>query len=570
MFSDFSEDVILHICQWLAQAELLSLAFTTSHYYEVIQPKLYEAIAVNSSRRLFDGVFDEKLQHHSFSSHVFPGNPTVIRSLYALKTFFKTVMRNPHYGRYVRQFVIEDQFPDMPDLELATYLRLVLPTFVNLQVLNWYAVHRPLDAKLVKLLPRPEHLETLCGNFQFVASEFPTSAFPCLGYLDLSNVSSHKTLRSIDMNRFPNLHSLTVAKQPSRNMLQFTSRVSNCCQSALNTSAESLPYSEPASYISSLFSTLNTKKLQLSYLSLKDISLSAEDAYLLLETIEVPNLHQLSLDNCGETLFDSTYSDIPIRRRTPPPELFLDVLYKHLTHLESLNLNLSNELCYNRSTFRAISRVLPLKRLGVHIKVFKNDEDINLAPLIDSIQPHSDSLEYLNLCCDVVESAVSVCPKKNNRYSLKSVIGLSNLRKLQVLKLPLSYSQISDAANVLSPLANLRLIQFGITNVGCTPSKAACNSCNDTLTYALDNNNCLISQDYFNCPTSFITNIEQNKTQEYSNFSKMFRSIFKLLQYMRFDLKNQSLLYDCQNVSNIVAKDASLVDSFDSLVHRHI
>lgn len=570
MFSDLPDDVILLICQWLAQAELLSLAFTTSHYYEVIHAKLYESIVVNSSRRLFDGVFDEKSHHHWFSSHVFPGNPTVIRSLYALKTFFKTVMKNPHYGRYVRQFVVEDQFPDMPDLELATYLRLVFPTFVNLQVLNWYAVHQPLNASLVKLLPRPEYLQTLCGNFQFVALEFPSSAFPCLGQLDLSNVSSHKTLQNIDMNKFPNLHSLTVAKRASKNMLQFTSRVSNCCQSALDTSAESLPYSEPASYMSCLFSTIDTRKLQLSSLSLKDISLSSKDAYTLLGAIEVPSLHNLSLDNCGETLFDSTYSDIPIRRRTPPPELFLDVLSQHLVHLDSLNLNLSNELCYNRSTFKAISRVLPLKRLGIHIKVFKNDDAINLAPLVDSIQPHSDSLEYLNLCCDVVESSVSVCPKKNNRYSLKSVIGLSNLRKLKVLKLPLSYSQISDVANVLSPLANLRLIQLGITDGGCTPSKAACDSCNETPIYGLYNNNCLISQDFFNCPTSFITNIEQNKTQDYSNFSKKFRYIFKLLQYMRFDLKNQSLLYDCQNVANIVAKDASLVDSFDSLVHRHI
>lgn len=570
MFCDLPDDVILHTCRWLPQGDLLNLALSSSHYYEVIHAKLYEIVVIDSSRRQFDDVFDEKSRLYWFSSHAFASEPTVIRSLYALKTFFRNLMKNPQYGRHVRQLVVHDEFPDIPELELASYLCLVLPSLVNLLVLNWYAVSQPLNAKLVKLLPHPENLVSLCGNFQFVASELPSDRFPCLGHLDLSNVSSHKALRNIDMDRFPNLHSLTLAKKPSNNMLQFTSRVSNCCQSALNTSVESLPYGDPASYISCLFSTINPSRLQLSSLILKDISLSAKDGYLLLENIEVPHLQRLSLDNCGEALFESAYNEIPVRRRTPPPELFLDVLAKHLSHLESLNLNLSNELCYNRSTFSAIKTVLPLKRLGVHIKVFKSDEAINLAPLVDSLQSHCDSLEYLNLCCDVVESSVSICPKKNNRYSLKSVIGLSNLRKLKVLKLPLSYSQIGEVANVLSPLTNLHLLQLGITDGPCKASKAACSTCNETLIYALYNTNCLISQDYFNCPSSFISNIEQNKTQEYVNFSKKFRSIFKLLQYMRFDLKNQSLLYDCQDASNIIAKDTSLVDSYDSLVHRHI
>lgn len=284
--------------------------------------------------------------------------------------------------------------------------------------------------------------------------------------------------------------SLTLAKRASSNMLQCSSRLTNCCQSALNNSAESFRFSEPPSYISCLFSSVNATKLQLSSLTLKDISVSTKDEYTLLEAIEIPNLRKTSLDNCGEALFDTTYNDIPFRRRTPPSQLFLDVLSKNLSHLESLNLNLSNELCYNRITFRAVSTLLPLKHLGIHIKVFKGDDAINLAPLVDSIQPHSNSLEYLNLCCDVVDSSVSVCPETNNRYSLKSVIGLSNLRKLKVLKLPLSFSQISDVANVLCPLTNLHIIQFGITDVPCSAPKTACDPCNNTAAYGLYSASC--------------------------------------------------------------------------------
>lgn len=574
MFADLPVEIIHLIARWLAQGDLVSLSLTSSHYYSAVHAKLYELVVVDSSKRLFEEFGDGKTRHLWFSTRSFPGEPTVIRSLYALTKFFKNLALHPEYGHYVRFLVVEDQFPDMPELELARHLSLVLPTLTNLQTLNWYAVHRPLDARLVDLLPRKEFMESIRGNFRFSSSQIVSGSaiYPCLRELDLSNVTSHKALCSIDLDQFPGLDLLTVSKKPSSNMLHFTSRISSCCQSALSNATESLPFSEQPSYISCLFSQPLATKLQLSALALKDISLCAKDAYLLLENIDIPLLQKLSLDNCGEALFDSDmYLDnIPIRRRTPPSELFLDVLAEELTNVDSLNLNLSNELCYNRSTFQAISKMSKLKHLGIHIKVFKTNDPINLAPLVDSLQSHCDTLEYLNMCCDVVETSVSVCPKKNNRYSLKSVIGLSNLRELKVLKLPISFSQIADVTNVLSTLQSLRLLQLGITDLACTASKAACSPCNDTLIYALYNTNCLISQDYFNCPSSFTSKIEQNKTQEYIGYSKMFKSVFQQLQYLRFDLRNQSLLYDCRDAFNIAAKDAGLIDSFDSLVQKYV
>lgn len=578
MLADLPVEILLHICRYLGQGDLVNLTLTNRHFFEVANAKLYEAVVVDSSKRLFEE-FEGKTRHHWFISRGFLKEPTVIRSLYALTKFLRNLTGKKEYGRYLRCLVVEDEFPDMPELELTRFLQVVFPRLINVEVLNWYAVRKPLDAKILALLPHPEHLRSLCGNFQLVASEIPALLFTCLRQFDLSNVTSHRVLEKVELDMFPCLESLTLAKKPSRNMLHFTSRVSSCCQSALSNTAESLPYNDPLSYISSLFSRFNGQKLQLTSLVLKDITLSSRDAYLLMENVDIPNLQKLSLDNCGEALFGaesslgsvSIHSDsFFVRRRTPPSELFLDVLASQLTGLTLLNLNLYNELCFNRSTFVAISKLLPLKHLGVHIKVFKSDGTINLAPLIDSLQPHANSLEYLNLCCDVVETSVSVCPKKNNRYMLKSILGLSNLRRLKVLKLPLSFSQISDVANVLSPLESLQLLQLGITDLACTKSKAACSSCNDTLIYALYNTNCLISQDYFNCPSSFTSKIEQNKTLEYGLYSQNFKSVLPELQYLRFDLKSQSLLYDCRDATNVMAKDSSLIESFDSLVQNYI
>lgn len=567
MFTDLPADVIVHLTSWLSQGDILSLSQTNTYYYETVQPKLYEYIVVDSSRRLYEDVLEGSSRRRWFANNLYLGEPTVIRSLYALTRFFKTLTNHKHYGRHIRHLVVEDQLPDIPELELVQHLLAIVPTLVNLEVLNWYAVHRPLDARILLLIPHLGRLVSLRGNMQLVSGAFPSSPFLQLRQLDLSNFGSSKALQTIDMTQFPSLDSLTLAKKASPHMLHVLSRVSNCCHTALSSSSESLPFFEFPAYISTVFAG-NNSILHLSSLTLRGIYVCAQDAYLLLENIHVDSLKELSLDNCGECLFEELIG-IPIRRRTPPPELFLDVLAKQLTALESLNLNLCNELCYNRSTFDAISALGPLKRLGVHIKMFKTDDAINLAPLVNSIQTHCESLEYLNMCCDVVDSAVSVCPKKNNQYQLKSVLGLSNLRNLKVLKLPLTFSQIEDVANVLSALSELRILQLGITDLGCPASKAACGSCNDTLFYALYSTNCLISQDYFSCPSSFTSRIEQNKTHEYISYTERFRRSLAKLQYVRFDLKNQSLVYDCL-MEKVVAKDSAFTESFDSLVHMYV
>lgn len=569
-------EILLHICQYLGQGDILNLTLVDHQLFEICNGKLYEVVVIDSLKRLLEE-FEGKTRHHWFVSRGFSKEPTVIRSLYALTRFFKNLSQKPRLAQTLKCLVVEDEFPDMPELELSRFLLVVFPNLSNLETLNWYAVNRPLDARFLNLLPRREFLLSLCGNFQLLGQEFPALQLACLRHLDLSNVSSHGALKGISMDTFTSLESLTLAKKPSRNMLPFSSRVSSCCKSALSNNVESLPYCDPLSYISSLFSNHTKQTLQLTSLLLKDLTLTSSDAFTLLENIDFLCLTDFSLDNCSESLFGpetspgsiQIHSDLfLVRRRTPPSQLFMDILVPHLHNLKLLNINLSNELCHNRSTFAAISKLPPLKKLGVHIRVFKPEDSINLAPLVNSVQRHKHSLEYLNLCCDVVETSVSICPKKNNKYDFKSISGISNLRNLKVLKLPLSFSQVPQMTQLLSPLQNLQLLQLGITDLACSKSKAACGSCNDTLIYALYSTNCLISQDYFNCPSSFTSKIEQNKTQEYMLYTESFKERLGSLQYLRFDLKSQSLLYDCR--TQITAKDASLIESFDSLVSNYI
>ena len=90
----------------------------------------------------------------------------------------------------------------------------------------------------------------------------------------------------------------------------------------------------------------------------------------------------------------------------------------------------------------------------------------------------------------------------------------------------------------------------------------ACFGCDE---YVLGSVNSLISDDYFKCSTSFSTRMEVNKNQQYLQFSKIFRSMFENLKFLRFDLRNESLLYDVSDKMGITAQNSSL-QKFDMIV----
>lgn len=564
---DFPPDVIQHLAQWLPQHDLLHLASTNKLFYSLLQPHLYQAIVVDSSRTSFDDIFADSTNDW-FVYHEYPCEPTVIRTLYSLTRFFKLLIRNPHFGKYVRHFVVEEKFPDMPELELNQYLLQALPCLTNLEIFVWSSPHNLVDANLVSLIPNNSRLQRLCGNFNFTNFQFPPVAFANLHQLSISNFITDKVLKTIELSNYPSIETLSISKKSAFPETKFTCRLENCCQSALNSSVELLQPSENPSFISSLFDQKLDQKLNLKSLSLKDISLSAADATCLKENIEINSLEHLSLDNCTECLFETTHSHPTMnasRRRTPPHNLFLDILSSDLKSLKLLNINLSNELCFNRSTFNALSQIGSLEKLSIHIKMLQTEEQVNLAPLVNCLQLHASTLKYLNLCCDMVEtSSVSVCPKKKFKYSLKSVMGLSMLKELRVLKLPIEYSQIAGLPETLSNLKHLRVLQLGIVYLNCSPSKSACFDCN-VNGFVLGTANSLINESYFACSTQLSAKIESIKGQQYHDLSRKFKYAFEKLRFIRFDLQNESLLYDVTNKEKIIPQNSSL-QRFDMVI----
>lgn len=573
LLENLPSDVLGTLCSRLPQRDLLTVAAASSTLYALAHQHLYHTIVVDLARRVFDAAASTA-SHDAYVHAPLAGEPVVVRSLYALTRLLKNLVAHPGYARKVRLLVVAEEFPDMPALELRRYLRQIFPSLAALRVLNWYAATTPLPASLVCLLPNPHLLHSLGGNLlhSVTGDGLPGLDFAYLRHLDLSNVGAAQALLKLDLDAFPNVRSLTLAKRASSNRLPFSSRPESCCSGAPTTEAP--PFADLFSYIQSLFSNPLRSKLALSLLSIKDIAVSADDAELLLANIDVAALSHLSIDNCTEFLFaDAAASTLAynVTRRTPPSRLFLEVLATELTGLELLSINLSNELCFNTSTFNFISRLQGLEKLAVHIKLYHTNEPADLAPLVDALQPHAGTLSYLNLCCNVVEPlSVALCPMKKNQYSLESIQGLSKLTELRVLRLPIASTDLSEVPQLVSSLHNLRVIQLGITDLAAATSPGACNSCDNTLIYALYNTNCLISQDYFNCPSSFTSGIEENKNQHYLNVAGDFKALFPKLHYLRYDLKNQSLLYDCTRADSIVAKDSILIDRFDSLMAEHI
>lgn len=565
MASVLPSDILRDVCHWLPQNDLLHFALTCKAAYDVALPEIYHSIVIDSSKR----VYHETAAANRVASFVrttdLVGEPVVIRSLYAFTRFLKVLAANPRYAAWLRVLVVQDKIPDIPHYELGQLLHRVLPLLSNLHVLNWYSQQLPLNTEHLALLPNPRNLVSLCGNFQFVGllKSIPLH-LPYLRHLDISNFALEKFLKAIDLDGYPTLETLTISRSASPNCL-----VHSSLEGVQSEGIENLPAGQHPAFILTLFAKPLNIPLHIHSLVLRDIIVSASDAQRLLQSIHAPTLTELSLDNCSEALFTETPGfSRAVNRRNPPASMFLDVITSQLTNLSLLSLNLSNELCFNTTTFNAISRLSNLSKLTVHIKVFQSNDPINLAPLVNALQSHAATLEYLSICCEVVEqTSAPICPRNGNRFELKSMLGLSNLYRLKVLRLPLTFAQLSYLPDTLSQLQSLKVMQLLVTD---SATASACNNCNDTLIYALYNTNCLISQDYFNCPSSFTSTIEDIKNQQYADITKTYRDVFRDLAYLRFDLKNQSLLYDCENPEKIELKDSILIERFDSLVHQWV
>lgn len=580
MIATLSPDIIRDIARWLPQNELLHFACTCKYIYNITHDQIYLSITIDYTKQVYvdDGLTELTWSHNQKTGLAF--EPVVIRTLFSLTRFLKTLMAHPEYARFINVLVARDQFPDIPVFELSKLLPHIFPNLVNLKVLDWYLITCPLQADLLNLLPFPQHLQSLCGNFHNI-DKISKILFPSMRYIDFSNFGTCESLQNVDFAKFPIVKSLTLSRTASCSGVNFSSKLGECCRSVIEQKTENLSsflrLAKSPMYILNFLGKLPQTPLRLRSLLLRDICVTTEDARILLANIDGAFLNHLSIENCFESLFSNIFENDPlllnqvhITRRTPPSFTFLDVLSSGLPSLQLLSIGLSNEMCFNCATFKFISKLNSLSKLSVHLKHFCTREPVNLAPLADSLQSHKDTLKYLNICSDVVaQIPTPLCPKKRNYYELNSIASLADLHQLRVLRLSVNYSQIKELPEVLSQMKNIQVVQLLVAELISTTPSFSCNGCVNSFNYAICNTSSLIAQDYFSCPSPFAMTMEEEKNQHYLEFATSFKENFPKLAYIRFDLKSLTLVYQC-SAGIIELKDQIYSDRFDNLVNMYL
>lgn len=561
---ELPSDIIFQIATYLPQEDKLSLAKTCRELHSMLHALMYEVIVFDSSKVHLNELQGEVNRHKWFQELKFSCYPTVVRSLYALTRFLKNLSRNPHYCRHLKCLVAMEEIPDMPHLELLGYLGQIFPHLVNLEAFLWYAIHQPLDAELVSALPK--NIKRFCGNLHFSLGFSMFNVPESVELLDISNFGCEKNL--YNLSGFPeNLTSLTVLKLVSSSSRMFTSSLSSCCSAVLSNTQESSYLMDAPTYTSLLFNSLSLDPpIKLDSLKLKSIALLVCDAHILKNYVDLASLKSFSLEECTEVLFDHVLPNNYISltssayiRRNAPAELFLDLLMPELTSLKRLHLSMTNELYYNNCIIAFIASLSGLEHISIHLKyLFRPNEPVDLDLLFEALEKHSDTLKYLDVCFNTIENNVSPGQKKRQcSLSAKSFARLQKFKALEYLKIPVFRDQTDQLRNSLQSLEKLKIVQIGITDPASTNQ-------GDTLIYALYNTNCLISQDYFTSPNSFTSLIHDEKKNEYLELSRVFKSSLPHLKYIRYDLKNQSLVYDCEGT--VEAAEDGAVENFDTLV----
>lgn len=525
-------ELVIPLLLHITQADFLHLSQTCRELHEILIHKLYSAIVIGKRDVSGDHLHSESLFLSRYLPVAPPRAPTVVSSLFALSQLFRTVIKKKELAMCIRYIVFSEAIPDIPSVELACFLSQIFPSLTRLEVLSWYA-DPPLDQRLLTLLPCPETLVSLCGNIQLC--EQPLK-FANLSHLDVSRYGAERYLNVVDFDDFPNLKSLKLSKTSSSCFSHCGSDLPDCCETALSGVVEAFPAREPSNAISRLFLLVKTR-LVLSELTLKDITVTSDDAKLLAKSIDFLALRSLALNNCYECIFADSRAGFT--RRTPPQHMFLDVLAPHLENLKWLVVNLPNDLCFNGPVISLISRVSALERLSIHCKYPQSSESLDLSDLVKAIQCHSHSLKHLDICCDKVRSAVAVCPKKDVKIKLPLLVGLIKCASLQYLKLPVTHSQLSELHKILKHHKKVETLEFGITDIS---QLSMCNSCDIPRPYLPVS--CLISQDYFTCPTQYTLAIFSNNSERYMPFCEKLAKELPRLKAIHLHLKEHSYVYE--------------------------
>lgn len=548
MLQELPLEILNQISYTLVPSDALHLAYTNKYLYSCLLPRLYSSLVIDSSKKNYQN--QHLIKHKSYqripnilkatSSQTI--HSTSIKSIYALRLVFKNLANHPSYASYIQILIIDNEFPDISNLEITHMLSQIMPLLTNLKVFHWFSLTKMIPFELLYELKFPNKLLELSGNFIYT-SQTNLAGFNNLKIINLSSFQNSANLAKFEnLASLPNLSKVIISKNFSCNNQLLSSK--NITSNSLLT----IPDSDP--YLSVLFPQSSTKKLNLSSFCLKDINLDLKDVDHLISNINLNHLNELSIKNCTESFF---HQNILINglRRNLPPVTFLDKLTPFLTNLTKLNLDLSNELYNNDSIFKFLSNLPKLTHLIIKLN-FNQYENINyqLFKFFINLKP---SLTYLNFDFDISSNIIYPPPNYAKpatfNYTLSSIEKLSSLKNLYYLKFPILQFQIPQFLLLIKPLSKLSHLQLVLLQSACeTPSPILTNN--------------LICQDYFN--TSFLLDYKLNQIDQFKIYALDFKQSLSNLKYLSFSKKDDHFVFDCIGQVHL---NLDLVNDFDHLLN---
>ena len=121
MLSQLPQEIIEIILNNLHQDELLQVSQVDKYFRSLTLPRLFSVVSIDSSPKLFRKD-TESLKQYQELRGVFKLEDKFVRavnisSVYCLKLFFKLLVDNPEYGKFIRIIHVEN-LPDIPDLDM--------------------------------------------------------------------------------------------------------------------------------------------------------------------------------------------------------------------------------------------------------------------------------------------------------------------------------------------------------------------------------------------------------------------------------------------------------------------
>ncbi|KAG7664864.1 uncharacterized protein J8A68_001622 [[Candida] subhashii] len=397
MLQKLPVEILDLIVENIHHQDVLHLSQTNKTLYRWLHPKLYHGNVMDRAPTRYSimeqtdnlneiiKMNNDRLQPEG-GSRIPLGS---ISSIYGLKLFFKNLVENPEYCKYIKGLIFNGNSPDVPDLEIYGYLRQCIPLMSELRVFHWYKQGMKLPGDLFS---ENHRLEELRGYFDFSCNKHSQNLLS----LELCDVNDLTDLKNISMD---SLKKLSIgSKQKSINlstMLQATS-----------------------------------KQMKLKELALKNIDLCHDDVTRLSPITDWNMLQSLTIDDCSDSRFDMNTHSIS--------KSFLSGLKPYVQSLKQLNLAL-NDFQDSHHLFSFLQD-MTLSKLNIEV-----DHNVNhnisffTSTLLSCLNP--DALTHLEFKVRFGRSSSSSKDKMFDIYSLNK---LREFTKLQFLQLPIIESDITN------------------------------------------------------------------------------------------------------------------------------